>query len=104
REKFQAELRRRGDERARRFEFAPPRMALAIVGRELRNEETRQKLVSVLSDEAQKRIKSLGPVQQQMLLFRWIRDALQPKWGPGELEKFFLSDELTNTQREQLLN
>ncbi len=100
---FEEELRHRGRGRARRLEGSPARVALIILSWELRNDATPQRLVDALSPEARSRLGQLGPFASRMQLWRWIRDSLQPTWGPGELELFF-TETLTSSQREQLLN
>jgi hypothetical protein len=103
------EMRNRGPaDRGRRLEG--PRGALMILSRELQDddaaEQARRRIVAQLSPEARSHLERLGRWNrrlQRYQLWQWIRDALQPKWGAGELEAFF-AEELDNSQRERLLN
>jgi hypothetical protein len=100
------EMRRRGaGERARRLE--EPRGALMILNWTMQNEdaaiEARDRIVGELSPEARAHLDRLGPRARRLQLWQWIRDSLQPKWSPGELEQFF-ANELDNNQRERLLD
>jgi hypothetical protein len=36
-------------------------------------------------------------------LTEWLHEASQPKWGPQDLEKFFLSDKLSQDEKQRLL-
>jgi hypothetical protein len=102
--------RRGNPEARRRFEESDePRRALMVLTGELRNEErdeeTRDRLVDALGPDAQTqwdRISRRDP-RRQFLLWRWIMETMQPRWGPDELEKFF-AQELDNNQRAQLLS
>ncbi len=100
------EMRRRGAaDRARRLEG--PRGAFIILNWALQNEqsahEARERIVGQLSSDARDHLARLGPRSRQLQLWQWIRDSLQANWGPGELERYF-ADELSNDQRERLLN
>jgi hypothetical protein len=48
-------------------------------------------------------LESLPPPWRERQLWQWVRDSLQPKLGPEELERFFAED-LDNNQRERLLS
>jgi hypothetical protein len=103
--------------RGREFEIQPrfedaelPRRALMVLSWELRNEEreqkTRDRLVEVLSPEAQAQWNNIGRRdhrRRQFQLWRWVMEAMRPSWGPDELERFF-AKELDNNQRAQLLS
>jgi hypothetical protein len=100
------ELRQRGDgARARRLEG--PRGALTLLSWELQNDdaknEIRERLVRQLSPEARDHLESLGGWRRRLQLWQWVRDSLQPKLGPEELERFFV-EKLDNKQRERLLS
>jgi len=103
------ELQRRGgDQSTRRLDG--PRGALMILGRELLNQDrgnrSRERLVGALSPEATAQLERADNWRRRThLLWQWVRDALQPKLGPDELEHFFVQDEnLDNDDRERLLN
>jgi hypothetical protein len=93
-----------GGERVRRLEG---RGTLAILTWMLRNEEgarlARDRIVEALDPETAALLERLNPRTRQMQLWQWIRQAMQPKLTPGELEKFFV-DDLDSNQRERLLN
>jgi hypothetical protein len=82
-----------------------------ILQSQLRDPETRTelqtRLVGVLSPESQEHWRSLArrryEAQTQQLL-QWLREAFKPTWGPKELEDFFAGNEISNTERERLLN
>jgi hypothetical protein len=100
------EMERRGSgQRARRLEG--PRGALAILTWMMRNEEgaklARERIVGVLDPETITLFDRLNPQARRMQLWQWIRQAMQPKLTPDELEEFFV-DELDSNQRERLLN
>jgi hypothetical protein len=111
REAWQRLTRRREGQASGALE---PGQALYILLVELRNPErreaTRERLVGVLSPAAQEHWQRLDrrPGDASRLrseqLGRWIREALKPEWGPTELEAFFASDDLSNDDRERLLN
>ncbi|HEY3391290.1 MAG TPA: hypothetical protein VGK58_01190 [Lacipirellulaceae bacterium] len=110
-DRFLGNPRRRDDETHRRFDDAEePRRALMVLMGELRNddrgEKTRDRLIDALGPEARAqwdRISRSDQRRRQFLLWRWIMETMQPKWGPDELEKFFVND-LDNNQRAQLLS
>ena len=107
-EAFLSRMQRRGDaERARPFEG--PGLALLILHAELRNDETRDatlhQLINSLSQDARdhwNRLSRRRSEAQWLQLTQWVRDAVQPKVGPRELEAFFAND-LENSDRERLL-
>jgi len=100
---FEQQMRGRGQDREDAREAPSARLALAVLAWELGSEATRQRLIDSLSPEARQRIEGLRPNARRAQLWQWLRDALRPDWGPADLERFF-ANELTNTQREQLLN
>lgn len=113
-------MRREGVEHPeRRLEGRRSAVALFIVLRELHDDETRdavaENLTSRLSPSAREYLNSLresGPRppgqpgarwRERQQLWQWVRDALQPKLGSEELERFF-DEELDYNQRERLLS
>jgi hypothetical protein len=82
-------------------------VGMGIFFREMQNDERREqlqeRLIADLSAPAQDHFESLRPRDQRRQLWRWIRDALQPDYGPQELQAYFVSDKLTADQREELL-
>lgn len=102
------QMRQRGaDNPERNLEKRRAAGALYILFRELQNDETgdalRKQLTSHLSPAAQQHLESLRPPWRERQLWQWVRDSLQPKLGPEELERFFAED-LDNNQRERLLS
>jgi hypothetical protein len=85
----------------------PGARALWIVYHGLEDEEARdalrERLKSQLSPQAQQHLQSLPGRGRQWQLMQWVRDSLQPKRGPEELEKFF-AEKLDKDQRERLLS
>lgn len=81
-------------------------VALAIIGRDMQNERRREelenRLTAPLSDEAQAYLDSLDGWQRWRQLWRWVFEALAPKFRPQNLEEFF-AQELNDDQREYLL-
>ena len=81
-------------------------VALVIIGRDMQNDDRRRKLLDRLtghlSPEAQDYLNSLDGRQRMRQLWRWVYDALGPKFGPQNLEQFF-TDELNDDQRAYLL-
>jgi hypothetical protein len=81
--------------------------ALFLLFRGLQDEATRdelrERLTSGLSPMAQEHLESLHSPWRERQLWQWVRDSLQPKLGPEELERFFAED-LDNNQRERLLS
>jgi len=72
-----------------------------------RDDRTRDRLIDQLSPEAQEyweRVGRRGRSRRQDLLWHWIRQAMQPRWGPRELEDFFESEKLGDDQRARLLS
>jgi hypothetical protein len=100
------EMRRRGErDRARRLEG--PEGALMIVTRELsrdrNNDEVRDRLVDTLSPNARAHLDRLNRDFRRGQLWQWVRQSLQTKVGPHDLERFF-AEKLENSEREKLLN
>jgi hypothetical protein len=99
------EMRRRGEgDRARQLEG--PRGALMILTRELMQDggdKTRERLTESLSPGAREHLDGLNGWRRRLQLWNWVRDSLQPKLGPNELERFF-AEKLDNDTRERLLN
>lgn len=103
-------LRNHRGDRLRKLEENPVAQALVILWSELlednKFEAAANQLVAKLSPEARTHWDSLerGPRELRKRQFGvWIRDAIRPKLDPEELERFFASDELTNDQRQRLL-
>jgi hypothetical protein len=101
---------RRDPDTLPRLDGPMPMRAIMVLQWELRNDNrddrTRERLIEQLSAEAQKTWNEIGERdrgRRWFLLSWWIREAMQPKWGPEELEKFF-AQELDNTERERLLS
>jgi hypothetical protein len=95
------ELReRRESGRVGRFEG--PRSVLAILARE-NDIRVWQRLVGVLSPEAQEHLNTLSGPRKPGQLWRWIGEALQLEVSADELERFF-AEKLDNDDRERLLN
>ncbi len=69
-------------------------------------EQTERQLIGQLSPAAQSHWDKIGrfPRERNLQIWQWIVDALRPKWGPKELEEFFVSDKLSDDKRAQLLN
>lgn len=70
-------------------------------------EETQNRLLSKLSADSRRHWDSLPTWprdQRRGQLWQWINDAIQPKWGPEDLERFFLSEHFTKDERQWLLN
>ena len=72
------------------------------------SDETINRLISKLSLAAREHWEKLPRWPRERRrgqLSEWIRQAMRPKWGPADLEKFFASsDKLTNEQRQNLLD
>jgi hypothetical protein len=84
---------------------------LYILSEALRNDEnseaTINRLLSKLSPATNEHWKRLSRWQwdkRRRQLSAWIHEAIQTKWGPEDLELFFVSDKLTNDQRQKLLD
>ena len=81
-------------------------VAVVIIGREMQDDQRRQQLVdrltARLSPEAQEYLGELDGWRRARQLWWWVYDAMGPKFGPQNLERFF-TDKLTNDQREYLL-
>lgn len=83
-------------------------VALAIVGRDLRDDRRRNELLNrltaQLSEEAQQYLDRLDERQRYWQLWLWSYDVLAPQIRPQNLEEFFATGRnLTNEQREFLL-
>jgi hypothetical protein len=70
---------------------------------EERRAEVQDRLVAHLSPAAQEHFESLSPRDRSRQLWWWARVALQPRYGPQELQRFF-ENELSNDEREALLS
>jgi hypothetical protein len=113
REDFFNELKRLGGDPDRLLRGdRPPReaMPMMIVTRLLRNdnteEQTQQRLVAQLNPATRKYWESIGSSRRDRRnwqLVRWLYQAMRPQREPGDLERFF-SSELSNEDRERLLN
>ena len=105
---FLQEIRRRGNPDAQRriAGRSTAVVALAIITREMQDDERRRRLqdrlTSRLSPDAQEYLEDLPGRQSSRQLWRWMFDALRPKFGPQEMERFF-AEELDINQREYLL-
>lgn len=107
-DQFMEQRRRRDpDDRQRHPAARPGARALWIIYHDLQDDQTRsdlqQRLTSGLSPQAQRHLQSLPNRWRQWQLMQWVRDSLQPKRGPEELEKFF-AEKLDYGQRERLLS
>jgi hypothetical protein len=82
-------------------------VALGIIGQDMRDEQRRnelqQRLIGDLSPAAQQHFQSLQGRERGRQLWNWAREALEPKFGPQDLQAYFASDKVTRDQREQLL-
>jgi hypothetical protein len=75
-----------------------------LLGDDDRRHQTRERLINRLSPAAQAHLDSLDRGGRRQLQ-QWIRDSLDLKAGPDELEAFFADDErIDNKQREWLLS
>ena len=108
---FHRDMDKRDRDLRVRLEGSPRRRALIVLSWALRNDDTddstRDRLTGQLSPEAQdywERVSRRGRLRKQHQLWQWVRQAMQPRWDSGELEKFFTSDKLDSAQREQLLS
>jgi hypothetical protein len=102
------EMRRDNPDSPRRAEKEPKFANLGIVMQAMRDEKWRDELhtqlVAALSEPSKQYLEHLSPrMEQPRQLMRWLWTAMNPKFGPQELERFF-SDKLSNDQREQLMN
>lgn len=92
--------------------------ALIVLHAALRSDEngdaTIDNLINKLSPAANEHWKKLGRWRRdarRLQLWQWIHDALQPKWTPQDLERFFVSERndlgdkkaLTNDEKARLL-
>ncbi|MEX2091167.1 MAG: hypothetical protein WD971_00745 [Pirellulales bacterium] len=102
------EVRRQGhpDPERRIAGRSVAQVALVIVMRDMQDDKRRRqlqdRLTARLSPEAQDYLDGLEGGQRMRQLWRWMYDALEPKFGSQSLEQFFAA-ELTNDQREYLL-
>jgi hypothetical protein len=106
---------RKGD-RGPNFDDQRARQATMVVIKELSQEKDNNKraaieerLASKLSPESQEHLKSLAksprPFDKARQIGIWIRDAMDLKVDPEELEKFFASeDKLLPDKRQELLD
>jgi hypothetical protein len=101
------ELRRDNPDAPRRAENEPKRTNMMVVWLAMRDEKLRDELHSqmtaALSESNRQYLEHLSQFDQMWQIQRWMRAAMNPKFGPQELERFF-SEKLTNDQREKLLN
>jgi hypothetical protein len=102
-----ASILRDNPELQRRLADRPTAMvALTIMQMEMRDDQGRQRLhdrlTARLSPAAQDYLEDLQGRQRRWQLWRWTYEALQPKLGPEELERYFTND-LSYDEREQLL-
>jgi hypothetical protein len=99
------EMRRRGDaDRIRQLDV--PQIALMILAREIwndRGDDTRERLEDSLSANAQAHLESLDRRSRRRQLWQWVRESMQSKAGPDDLERFF-AEKLNNDERERLLS
>jgi hypothetical protein len=106
---------RKGD-RGLKFEDQRARQATMVAIKELFQEkdnskraEIEERLTSKLNPESQAHLKNLAksqrPFDKARQLGVWIRDAMDPKVDPEELEDFFASeDKLLPDKRQELLD
>jgi hypothetical protein len=105
---FLQEVRQRGNrDMVRGIADRPTGMvALALIEWEMRDDDRRQdlqdRLTAELSPAAQEYFDRLEGRQRGRQLRRWAMDALRPKFGPQDLEQFFV-DDLSADQRADLL-
>jgi hypothetical protein len=70
-------------------------------------EESVNRLLNSLSDDAKRHWDNLPRWprdRRRNQLTEWLHEASQPKWGPQDLEQFFLSDKLSPDDRQKLLD
>ncbi len=100
---------RNGDWIAKLDDPSRPRPAMLILlhaanPNNKKGKETIDELISKLSPEAREHWSKLSERHERFVqLVQWARDALQPKWGPEQLEDFF-SDKLTPEEQQRLLD
>jgi hypothetical protein len=101
------DFRRDNPDAARRVEGEPKRINRAVVWLAMGNEKLRDELhgqlTAALSESNRLYLEHLSLREQFWQMQRWVGAAMNPKFGPQELERFF-SDKLTSDQREKLLN
>jgi hypothetical protein len=117
-EAFDRAMRRRErDDRGERdnrprFEGPPWQQASAVMFWQLfmiddKDGDTSDRLIAQLSPEKQEQWERLPERgrgnRRREQLWRWVREAIQPKWGPEGLEEFF-TEKLDNDQRAWLLS
>jgi hypothetical protein len=98
-------------DRIEKMDVANVGPALFVVGESIQNNETREatinRLLGSLSRDTNEHWKKLPRWQRERQwsqLSEWLHEAIQTKEGPGDLERFFASDKLTNDQRQMLLD
>jgi hypothetical protein len=98
-------------ERVEKWDATKVGPALFIVREALNDNETRERtinqLLSNLSRETREHWNKLPRWRRDRpsgQLYEWIHEAVQPKWGPADLERFFASDKLNNDERQMLLD
>jgi hypothetical protein len=102
------EIRRQGNPELQRLAEgrSTAMVALFIIRREMRGDRGRERLqdllVSQLSPQTQEYLESLPRRERGRRLMWWCREALDPRFGPRELEKYFVED-LEADQRAELL-
>lgn len=108
RQELMREVGRRGDPDVRRQLEGRSMavVALVIIGRELRDDDRerrlRDALISHLSPPTQEYIESLPRRQRGRQLWWWCREALDPRYRPQDLERYFV-EQLDADRREYLL-
>jgi hypothetical protein len=107
RAELEGELQRRGNTQ-RLAGRSTADVAMVILLRELRDEDRRaelqDRLTADLSALAQEHLQLLRRWERARQMHLWIREALQPKYGPQELQTYFASNKLSNDEREELLS
>jgi anti-sigma-K factor RskA len=102
------EVQRQGhpDPEGRLARRSVAQVALVIMMQDMQDDKRRQqlqdRLTARLSPEAQEYLNALDGRQRMRQLWRWVYDALGPKFGPQSLQEFF-TERLTDDQREYLL-
>jgi hypothetical protein len=98
---------RRDGDRGRPTERLPYLILQSQLWNPETREATRERLVNVLSPDSQdhwRRLRRRSQEAQAQQLWQWIREAFKPNWGPKELEDFFAGQDISNADRERLLN
>jgi hypothetical protein len=98
-------------ERVEKWDATKVGPALFIVREALNDDDTREEtinqLLSKLSRDTNEHWNKLPRWRRDRpsgQLYAWIHEAVQTKWGPADLERFFASDKLSNDQRQMLLD